>query len=147
MLCARLAVGSLALFAVALLSEAQEVRGLSDSDASAVQSNLQFAGMDPIDTPEAFFSLFTEDVHWSYRGNRVDGMKALRETDWCHTISGENTIEQMEGSGDLAYVLGTYQLSLRCGDQAPVQVEGEFVTIHRRDREGSWRIALYLAGQ
>lgn len=120
---------------------------MSAEDSAAVHSNHRFAGIDPIDSPGEFFGQFSQDVHWNYLGNRADGMKALRESGWCHTISGENTIKQMEGVGDLAYALGTYRLSLKCGDEEPVNVEGEFVAIHRRERDGSWRIAVYLAGQ
>ena len=142
-----LAAAGLAALVATQPGHAQEANGLSTEDAAAVRSNLGFAGIDPIDAPEDFFGRFTEDVHWNYRGNRADGMEALRKTDWCHTVSGENTAKQAEGSGDLAYVLGTYRLSLDCGDEEPVNVEGEFVTIHRRQRDGSWRIGLYLAGQ
>jgi hypothetical protein len=126
---------------------AQEADGLSTEDAASIRSNLRFAGVDPIDTPEEFFDQFAEEVHWNFRGNRADGMEALREFGWCHTISGGNTPKQVQGSGDLAYVLGTYRLSLDCGDEEPVNMEGEFVSIHRRERDGSWRISLYLAGQ
>lgn len=130
-----------------LSSYAQESHGLSPGDVVAVRSNLGFAGVDPIDAPGKFFGQFTEDVHWNYRGGRADGMEALRKLDWCHTTSGENTVKNLEGSGEWAYVLGAYRLSVRCGDQAPVNVKGEFVTVHRRDRHGSWRIAVYLASE
>jgi hypothetical protein len=143
-------IGFVILVAAASCGQAPdpvEQDGLSAEDAAAVRSNLRFAGVDPIDAPEEFFGQFAEDVHWNFRGIRTDGMEALRALEWCHTISGENTPRQVEGSSDLAYVLGTYRLSLNCGDEEPVNVEGEFVTIHRRERDGSWRISLYLAGQ
>jgi hypothetical protein len=135
-----------ALF-VALSSVAQESHGLSPADAGAVRANLGFAGADPIDAPGKFFGQFTEDVHWNYRGDRADGMEALRKLGWCHSVSGENTVKKLEGVGEWAYALGTYRLSLKCGDRAPVNVEGEFVTVHRKDRRGSWRIAVYVAGE
>jgi len=142
-----LLVAALAAPVATLPSRAQEAGGLPTEDAAAIRSNLAFAGIDPIDAPEEFFGQFTEDVHWNYRGDRADGMEALRKASWCHTISGENTTQRMEGAGDLAYAFGTYRLSLKCGDEEAVTVEGEFVTIHRREPDGAWRIGLYVAAQ
>jgi ketosteroid isomerase-like protein len=102
-------------------------------------------GADPIDAPETFFSQFTEDVYWVYSDQTPwVGMQGLRSVKWCHTLSAEITADRVEGSGDLAYARGTYRLSLDCGGDAPVDTEGVFLSAHRRQQDGSWRIESLL---
>ncbi len=55
------------------------------------------------------------------------------------------TVERLEGSGDLAYVRGTFQLALDCGEANPVERQGSFIQIHRRQPDGSWRIATIIS--
>lgn len=114
----------------------------SDEDAAAVRANLSaYMAADPIDEPDRFFGQFTEDVYWVYADQAPwDGMAGLRNVEWCHTLLGEVSVDHLAGSGDLAYARGTYRLSLDCGDDAPQDSEGTFLSVHRRMDDGTWRI-------
>ncbi len=123
-----------------------EVSSFSTQDAAAVRTNLDtYLGADPIDAPETFFSQFTEDVYWVFDDQPPwVGMQGLRSVEWCNTLSAEITADRVEGSGDLAYARGTYRLSLDCGGDAPVEFEGVFLSAHRRQQDGAWRIESLL---
>lgn len=119
----------------------------SDADAAAVRANLDaFVTSDPLASPDTFFSQFTDDVFWEPGpGVIVTGMEELRNMEWCGTLLHERTVERVEGSGDLAYVRGTFQLALDCGEANPVERQGSFISIHRRQPDGSWRIATMVS--
>lgn len=121
-------------------------RAFSAQDVAAVRANLdRFWAADPIDAPETFFSQFTEDLYWIYRDQEPwEGMQKLKSVEWCHTLSGEITADRIDGSGDLAYARGTYRLSLDCGQDTPVDSEGVFLSVHRRQQDGTWRIESLL---
>lgn len=118
----------------------------SAEDAAGVRANLSaYMGADPINEAETFFSQFTDDVYWVYSDRPPwVGMQGLRNVDWCHTLSGEIRADRVEGSGDLAYARGTYRLSLDCAGDAPVSSQGVFLSAHRRQQDGSWRIESLL---
>ncbi len=145
----RAAGSTILAFIVALMSGCAqpqvEVSPFSAQDSAAVRTNLDtFMSADPIDAAETFFSQFTEDVYWVYRGEPPwVGMQGLRGVNWCHIFSGEITADRVEGSGDLAYARGTYRLSLDCEGFAPVY-EGVFLSTHRRQQDGAWRIESLL---
>jgi ketosteroid isomerase-like protein len=132
-------------FSMACTRSEQTTSAFSESDAAAVRANLTtYVAADPIDSPEMFFSQFTENVHWIYRDQQPWlGMQRLRGVEWCHTRSGEITADRVEGSGDLAYARGTYRLSLDCAS-GPVNSEGPFLSAHRRQQDGSWKIESLL---
>ena len=146
----RTAASTVLAFILALMSGCAqpqvEVSTFSAQDVAAVRTNLDtYMTADPIDAAETFFSQFTEDVYWVYSDETPwVGMQGLRSVEWCHTLSGEITADRVEGSGDLAYARGTYRLSLDCGDDAPVELEGVFLSVHRRQQDGAWRIESLL---
>jgi ketosteroid isomerase-like protein len=127
-------------------AETEETASFSAQDAAAVRANLETAmGADPIDAPETFFAQFTENVYWVFHKDAPwAGIQDLRSVDWCHTASSEIAAGRIEGSGDLAYARGTYRLSLDCGRDAPVDRDGVFLSVHRRQQDGSWRIESLL---
>lgn len=116
-------------------------------DAAAVRVNLDaYMSADPASDAETFFSQFTEDVHWIH-GDQAPwvGIQGLRNVNWCHTLPGsKTTVDRVEVSGDLAYARGTYRLSLDCGDDGQQDSEGVFLSAHRRQQDGSWRIESLL---
>ena len=146
----RTAASTVLAFILALMSGCAqpqvEVSTFSAQDVAAVRTNLDtYMTADPIDAAETFFSQFTEDVYWVYSDETPwVGMQGLRSVEWCHTLSGEITADRVEGSGDLAYARGTYRLSLDCGDDAPAELEGVFLSVHRRQQDGAWRIESLL---
>jgi ketosteroid isomerase-like protein len=113
----------------------------SAQDVAAIRANLDtFMIGDPIDEPETFFSQFTEDVYWVFGNLEQVGMESLKSVNWCHALVGEITADRVEGSGNLAYARGTYRLSLDCGGDTPIDSEGVFLSAHRRQQDGTWRI-------
>jgi ketosteroid isomerase-like protein len=53
------------------------------------------------------------------------------------------TIEEIDGSGKLAFVRGTYTMTLEPeGAAAPVQDRGKYVEIRRKQADGAWLIAV-----
>lgn len=142
----RLSVIFLALGMFSCAQQQPEAPTFSDQDAAAIRTNLDtYMAADPIDDPDTFFSQFTEDVHWIYDDQAPwVGMEGLRNVSWCHTLSAEIIADRVEGSGDLAYARGTYTLSLGCADQDEVNVEGVFLSAHRHQADGTWRIESLL---
>ena len=119
----------------------RDTPSFSTQDAVAIRANLnKFTMTDPIDEPEAFFSQFTEDVYWVFGDLEREGMQSLRSVKWCHALLAEITADHVKGSVDLAYARGTYRLSLDCGGDMPVESEGVFLSVHRRQQDGAWRI-------
>jgi ketosteroid isomerase-like protein len=47
---------------------------------------------------------------------------------------------EIEGRGDLAYDRGTYSLTVTPVGAAPIDVHGKFLTILRKQADGSWKI-------
>jgi ketosteroid isomerase-like protein len=120
--------------------------GFAGEDAEAIRSNLRtYMETSPLDRPDIFFAQFTEDVHWIYAENQPwVGQQGLRAVQWCGTNAARITPERVEGSGDLAYARGTYELSLDCGGEQPLESEGVFLSAHRRQADGSWRVESML---
>jgi ketosteroid isomerase-like protein len=137
---------SLCLTLSACSQTSAKVPGFTEEDATAVRNNLQtYISTDPIDAPDAFFSQFTNDIHWTYADEPPwVGTQGLRDVAWCHTVSAEITPERVDGSGDLAYARGSYRLTLNCAAEGTVNGQGPFLSVHRRQPDGSWRIEALL---
>lgn len=45
-----------------------------------------------------------------------------------------------EGEGDLAYVWGTYEMTVDLGDEPPAEETGTYLTVFRREADGEWKI-------
>lgn len=50
----------------------------------------------------------------------------------------------LEGSGDLAYLRGTYHLEMATPD-GPFADQGQFLSIWKRQADGSWKTAVYMS--
>lgn len=78
----------------------------------------------------------------------VKGRQAIRQY-WGRTLDAytlhlELATDQVDGSGDLAYVRGHYKLtaSPRASGGAVVSDVGKFVEVFKRQTDGSWRYAI-----
>ena len=142
--CPHVLVLSIVLAACAQTS--RNAPGFTEEDADAVRTNLtSYIRADPIDTPEDFFFQFAEDIHWTYADEPPwVGMQGLRDVEWCHTVSADITPERVDGSGDIAYARGHYRLTLNCAAEGTVNAQGPFMSVHRRQTDGSWRIEALL---
>jgi ketosteroid isomerase-like protein len=124
-----------------------EAANFSDEDAAAVRANIEaYLAADPIASPDEFFSQFSDDVFWGYLADASTvGIEELRDIDWCTALSHENSIDRIEGSGNLAFSYGSFALVLDCGEAQPWEHAGNFLLVHRRQADDSWRIAAYVA--
>jgi predicted ester cyclase/ketosteroid isomerase-like protein len=122
---------------------AESAGGLTENEAAAVRENLEaFAASDPIKSPDTFFAQFTDDIYWAPGPNFLaTNIQELRDGSWCTATSNTQTVDHIEGLGNLAYARGTFQLSLDCGDPQVVERQGSYLSVHRRQSDGTWLIA------
>jgi len=92
---------------------------------------------------DAWTALSSDDaVFLQPNGPAIEGRTALRA--WIEGFRGMESFTatpiDIHGRGDLAYVRGTYAFAL--GPAAAVQMadNGKWVTIYRKQDDGSWRI-------
>ena len=55
------------------------------------------------------------------------------------SISWQPTKVEVARSGDLAYVMGTYQLTVKDAQGNPVQDKGKFVEVWKKQADGKWK--------
>lgn len=104
--------------------------GWRTNDAAAVMASL---------TPDA--------VLMPHHGHpEVAGADAIREFWWppdsppATVTSFETTIDEVDGSGDVGYLRGTFSLSFEYGGQTYTST-GNFVEITRKQENGDWLIS------
>ena len=116
---------------------------LSEADLAAVRT-----AWDAIDAAnkagdwDALQQHSTSDfVHLDPRVEPIYGIEAWRE--WVESMEftefeGGFTVEEVSGSGDLAYVMWTFESSwMEAGVR--VEAEGKGLSLFRREEDGSWR--------
>jgi len=77
-------------------------------------------------------------------GPAVEGRAAIAA--WLANVPeityADGTVLEVAGSGDVAYVRGTYQMALRIpGVEAPVGQAGKFLQVYERQDDDSWLLA------
>jgi uncharacterized protein (TIGR02246 family) len=94
----------------------------------------------------ALAALYTEDAVWMppnqpiIRGRAA--IQAWNEASPTYT-EFNLTVEEIDGRGDLAYVLGTYSSTIALeGAPEPIQDTGKYIEIRRKQEDGSWLIAV-----
>lgn len=140
-----------ALAACAWLSslpfEAQTAKGLSRTDVGKIEELTQTAMTAALSKDFATWSaLFLEDGA-VYPPNEpvVKGRAAIRS--WMEKFPPITEFHlknaRVEGREDLAYVLGTYTMTIAPpGAPGPVKDSGKFVTIFQRQTDGRWLVAV-----
>jgi len=95
---------------------------------------------------DGYVSIVSEDVVvLPPNGKRVDGRKAARDwalentsaQDW--TVSWKATHVEISASGDLAYAIGTYELSLKDANGNTVRDTGKFLDGFKKQADGRWK--------
>ena len=113
----------------------QDVTAIKGTLASWKQASL--AGDFP-----AFFGHFTDDAVWmGPKGPPTEGLAAMRQGTWVRALEEELTPTQVDGRGDLAFARGT--LSLLLDQKGAVKHNGTFLTVLRKQSDGTWRMAVY----
>ena len=98
--------------------------------------------------------LYTEDaIRFPSDGRRIEGRDAIRlfaaadyaDTDWEMQLH----VEESDYSGDLAFVRGTYAITLtqKENPSAVYQEVGKWMDLMRREEDGSWLIAREMSNR
>jgi uncharacterized protein (TIGR02246 family) len=132
---------------VSLPSEAQTGKGFSQTDVRKIDEATQTATKAALATDFATWAaLFLEDAVVNPPNEpAVKGRAAIRA--WLEkfppiTEFNLNNVK-VEGCEDLAYVLGTYTMTIAPpGAGGPVKDSGKFVTVLRRQEDGRWLVAV-----
>ncbi len=87
--------------------------------------------------------LYTEDAVVMPPGHpALEGRAALKS--WMESFPKLSRFDlnqhEIECQGDLAYVRGSYVMTLLT-DQGPLETRGKYIEIHKRQLDGSWRLA------
>ena len=100
---------------------------------------------------EGYASFYTEDaVSLPPNAERVDGRDALRARILTFTtaedfsITWEATRVEVSAAGDLAYSMGTFEVSLKDAEGNAVSDKGKFVNIWKKQVDGSWKIVTFI---
>jgi ketosteroid isomerase-like protein len=98
---------------------------------------------------EGYVSVASEDlVLLPPNGERLDGRQAVRDWALQFTSSPEFSVTyeanrvEVATSGDLAYAIGTYELSFKDADGNTVADKGKFMDGFRRGADGSWKMTV-----
>ncbi len=139
----------LALLALALASTACQpvAQELPQEDLMAIRA-LSDSFMEAFNAAdwESLVQLYTEDaVMMPPNEPSVEGRSALLS--WLGEFPAGSelslVIVEIDGRGDLAYVRGTYSLTIPMGEMMePIRDTGKYLDIRRRQPDGSWPIAV-----
>jgi len=127
--------------------EAVEVAALSDEDVAANEA-ITDAYIQAVRTEDwmAVAALYTEDaVLMPPNTPMIQGREAIQAwNEASPPITEFNlTIVEIDGRGDLAFVRGTYSMTIALEDApGPIQDTGKYIEIRRKQEDGSWLIAV-----
>ncbi|PYQ01243.1 MAG: hypothetical protein DMF82_19810 [Acidobacteria bacterium] len=128
-------------------SEAQTGKGLSPTDVRKINESTESAMKAALAKDSATWAALFLDDSAVYPPNEpaVKGRAAIRT--WLEKLPPitEFTLinVKVEGREDLAYVLGTYTMTIAPpGAPGPIKDSGKFVTVLRRQADGRWLAAV-----
>ena len=133
----------LLLLSAALLPAADVAQRLMDADRAFDAATAQ-NGLD------GWMSFFAEDARLNHRSGEIAGKADLRKF-----YAGMFALKQFslrwqplhaEASkdGTLGYTYGASQMSYADEEGKPVKREGRYLTVWRRQRDGSWKVSTDL---
>ena len=146
---------SLVLVALAMASAgcqpaAQEAGPLSDADVAAIQGVVDaLIEADLAGDWDAVAALFVDDAVFMMPDQpALEGKAAWRAMvgemqPTIHAITVD--VAEIEGRGDLAYIRGTYSETLSFGENEPVDLEGKYVWILKKQADGSWLVTVGIS--
>jgi uncharacterized protein (TIGR02246 family) len=127
--------------------EAGVDRGLAAADAIAVRAALDSYFASAISRDASRWAALYADnaVVMPPNGATVEGRNAIEA--WLKALpvvisEADGVALEVDGTGDLAYVRGTYTLIMEApGVPQPIRQEGKFLQIYRRQEDGTWLLA------
>ena len=136
----------LALTLAATTSSAQSAK-LGDKDVSAIKSSSEVFAKGVVTADAAAVSLlYTEGASFMPPNDKAVAGRAAIAT-WIKALPPVKDFKltpvEIEGRGDLAYVKGTFDMTLvPPGAPGPVNDVGKYLEIRRKQTDGSWLIAV-----
>lgn len=97
---------------------------------------------------DSFMSFIAEDVRFYSAGVMRTGKLAFREgwakgfADPSWTITWAPLYAEAAQSADLGYTTGSFEIHDKSSDGTPVIRKGSYVTIWRKQPDGTWKVAL-----
>ena len=118
--------------------------GLTDADRAAIEAaSLSWADAANAGDCDRLAAGYAEDaILMPPNHPAVEGRAAIRE--WCVATPKmtDNVLEvfEIEGSGDLAYVVGRYSTVVHLDGIGAVPDSGKYMEIRRRTADGTWEM-------
>ena len=128
-------------------------RAHKDNPAEAVteallQVDRDFAKTGVAKNIDRFMSYIAEDVRFYSAGVMLTGKLPFREG-WAKGFADPNwsitwapLYAEATQSADLGYTTGSFEIHEKTSDGAPVVRRGSYVTIWRKQPDGTWKVAL-----
>ncbi len=116
--------------------------------AALLQVDRDFAKTGVAKNLDAFMSYLAEDVRFYSAGVMRTGKLPFREgwakgfADPNWTITWAPLYAEAAQSADLGYTTGSFEIHDKSSDGTPVVRKGSYVTIWRKQPDGSWKVAL-----
>ena len=123
----------------------QSAKGLSPEDIAAIKSvNDVFGGLIVNQDFESLVQLYTEDVTFMPpNGPSVHGRENLLA--WFKAFPKATqmdvSVDSIDGEGGVAYVLGSFVMTIAPEGMDPIQDHGKFIEIRKKQPDGSWPLA------
>ncbi len=123
---------------------------LSEADVSAIKQMAEREVVDIVLAGDwaAFAAAFTEDaVRMPPNEPLQQGRAAIEEwatANWSQMtfLEGRQTVQGVDGRGDLAYAWGSYSFAVEVpAMEEPIADVGKFVVILRKQPDGSWLVS------
>jgi len=116
--------------------------------AALLQADRDFAKTGVAKDIDGFMSFITEDVRFYSAGLMRTGKLAFRES-WAKgfaepnwSISWAPLYAEAGHSADLGYTTGGFEIHDKSSDGTPLVRKGSYVTIWRKQPDGTWKVAL-----
>lgn len=141
---------ALAILAVAFVAgvgcQSPAAVGLTATDEAAVREalDIEMKSANAADAA-AWASIYTEDaIVLRPHANSLEGREAIQK--WLGTLppisNAKGEVREVFGYGDLAYSRGSYSMTFTIpGVPRPIEEQGKFVQIFRKQSDGSWKMA------
>jgi len=122
--------------------------GADQARTAMIQTDRDFAKTGAARDIEGFMSFVANDVRLFPEGTMATGKPALRamweggfkDPNW--SIHWAPIAAEACSSGDLGYTTGSYETRSPGSDGKPVIRRGSYVTIWRKQADGTWKVAL-----
>ncbi len=136
----------LAVLAASLAACAGGAASLSDADIAAIEEgSAAFVAATNANDWGGVAALYTEDaVLMPPNGPALEGQAAIEAFFAAYPPFSGFTLNPVEidGRGDLAFVRGTYRLTLEIEGMEPTPDTGKYIEIRRKQEDGSWLLAV-----